>query len=330
METQQDEKTLVKSIVPSALAHAATAVVESLKINSISEEACRGRKVVVKRRNGHSAQLAEMANLYFRWSDIPIRFRARPDDWRRWEIGCFRLLNGDRFRAFACDSSTVRLDKVPGNSLWNHMERGTLTCSMLEAAAEELRRAHRFFSPEFNGPWSHGDATTPNFIYNEETGRARLIDFEIVHLKTLPAIFRHADDLLVFLLDMVGMVEDEQWLPFALAFLNAYGDAEVIAELRRRIVVPTGLASIWWGVRTNFAGATKVTARLGRLRHALRSFQLRRPARSAAATRQARRASSICQVTKAGMPRPISRARATSERASAPSPGMPSRLPTSR
>ena len=40
-----------------------------------------------------------------------------------------------------------------------------------------------------------------NVIYNEKT-RARLIDFEIRHEKSLPAAARHTDDLLVFLLDM--------------------------------------------------------------------------------------------------------------------------------
>src|SRR5437870_3507327 len=87
-------------LVPSVLANAATAVVDSLKINSISEKIRHGRRMVVKRRNGLSEQLAEMANLYFRWSDIPIRFWSDVKDWRRWEVNSFRMLNGDRFRAF--------------------------------------------------------------------------------------------------------------------------------------------------------------------------------------------------------------------------------------
>src|SRR5207237_10811959 len=91
-------------------------------------------------------------------------------------------------------------------------------------------------------------------------GRARLIDFEIVHENSLPAMARHADDLRVFLLDMVGMIPARQWLPFAICFLKAYGNREVVSELRKQLVIPSGLALIWWNVRTNI-GKTARTAR---------------------------------------------------------------------
>jgi hypothetical protein len=42
---------LLERFIPDGLSHAATAFVESLKINSISEERRRGRTVVIKRRN---------------------------------------------------------------------------------------------------------------------------------------------------------------------------------------------------------------------------------------------------------------------------------------
>jgi len=320
---------LTGGFVPEALAHAASAVVESLKVNSISEQVRRGRPVVLKHRNGHSEQLAEMANLYFRWSDLPIRFRSKINEWRRWEIDCFRMLNGDRFRVFAADKRTVCLDKLPGESLWEHMNRGTLTRDMLEAAGAEFRRAHRMWSDEFNGPWSHGDATMTNVIYNQDTGRARLIDFEIIHLQSLPAVVRHADDLLVFLLDLVSTFPGRSWLPLACSFLSAYGDNSVIRELRRQLVIPSGLAWIWWGVRTNFTNPAKMKRRLMRLRNAIGKLRAY-PSDGSVSARQIRRASSTCHVTKPGMPRPISRARAIKESAKAPSPGIPSKLPTKR
>src|SRR5204863_350428 len=92
----------------------------------------------------------------------------------------------------------------------------------------------------------------------EKAGCARLIDFEIRHEKSLPTTARQADDLLVFLLDMVGRIPNRQWLPFAICFLRAYNDGAVIRELKKRLVVPTGLALIWWNVRTNFTGTAKV------------------------------------------------------------------------
>jgi len=224
--------TLLERFIPDGLSHAATAFVESLKINSISEKLARGRPVVVKRRNIYGERAADLINFYFRLADIPIRFLSNVRDWRRWEAGCFQMLNGDRFRASVIDKQTVRLDKLPGQSLWDHMKQGTLAQRMLEAAGREYRHAHQFWRDEVGAPWSHADASTTNVIYDDKTNRARLIDFEIVHEKSWPATARHANDLLVFLVDMVETVPARQWLPFAISFLKTYADREVITELK--------------------------------------------------------------------------------------------------
>jgi hypothetical protein len=318
---------LAERLMPQALSNAAASFVDSLKINSISEAVRRRRRVVIKRRNVYGEQLADLANLYFRMSGIPIRFWSKADEWRRWELNCFRMLNGDRFRAFSAGPRTVCFDKLPGKSLWDYLNEGTLTRRMLEAAATELRRAHRFRSDELGGGWSHGDATTTNVIYNQRTGRARFIDFEIVHDRSLSAKSRQADDLLVFLLDIMAMAPSRQWLPFSLSFLNAYGDPVVLAELTSHLALPNGIAWIWWGVRTSFANPAKVRQRLERIRDVTanlgyyRAFAVNR-------TRQRRRASISCQEISPGIPRISSRTRAIRERANAASPGMPSRLPT--
>jgi len=320
---------LKERLVPQGLSNAASAAVEALKINSITEKVRRGRRVVMKRRNAHGEQMADLANFYFRTWNIPIRFLSKVKAWRHWEIKCFNMLNGDRFRAVASGERTVIEDKLPGESLWDHMKRGTLTGRMLRAAAREFHRAHQFWSDEFRDRWSHSDATTTNVLYDAKNDRARLIDFEIMHQRSLPAEARHADDLLVFLLDMVGSVSSRQWLPFALCFLNAYGAADVIAELRKRLVLPGGLAWIWWEVRTNFTKPAKVTRRLERLRTEIRRRGLHRPA-PAERARNKRRPSIICQTTRPGMPRASSRILAIKDRAKAAFPGMPSRLPTTR
>ena len=75
------------------------------------------------------------------------------------------------------DARTVRLDKVPGQSLWDHMNEGTLNKRMLEAADREYYRAHQFWRDESDGPWPHGNASMPSVIYDKNTRRARLIDF---------------------------------------------------------------------------------------------------------------------------------------------------------
>jgi hypothetical protein len=69
--------------VPQALSSAAATFVDSLKINSILEKARRGHRVVIKRRNVYGEQLADLANLYFRMSGIPIRFWSKTEEWQR-------------------------------------------------------------------------------------------------------------------------------------------------------------------------------------------------------------------------------------------------------
>lgn len=319
---------LIDKITPKTFRQFATAAVDFLKINSIEEKFRHGKPVIIKTRNGASEQIAESANLFFRLAEIPIRFWSKREDWQRWEVECFQMLNGDHFRAFAVRKNAVCVDKVPGKSLWDHMIGGTLTHQMMEAAAIEFRRAHQLWNAEFTGPWSHADATMQNVMYDDNTGRARLIDFEIVHEKSLTVTARHADDLTVFLLDLVAK-GPRQWLPLAISFVEAYGERDVLAELKEHLVVPTGLARIWWNVRTSFANAAKVKRRIELLRKALEALQVSATVATERA-RKRRRPSTICQITKPGIPMVNSRTRAMSESANAASPGMPSRLPTTR
>jgi hypothetical protein len=62
---------LLTPLVPQALTNATATFVDSLKISSTAEKVRRGRRVVIKRRNIYSEQLADLANLYFRMSGIP-------------------------------------------------------------------------------------------------------------------------------------------------------------------------------------------------------------------------------------------------------------------
>jgi hypothetical protein len=311
------------------LSNTAARFVEALKINSISEEVRRGRPVVVKRRNVYGERGADLINFYFSLAKIPIRYVSDTREWRRREINSFLMFNGDRFRAYSPDERTVCEDKLPGRSFWDHMKARTLTRRMVEAAGRAYRRAHQFPSDRHSKAWSHADASMPNVIYDEQAKRARLIDFEIAHEKSFPPVARHADDLRVFLFDMLENVTSGQWLLFAIPFLKAYGDGAVIAELETQLVIPSGLALIWWNVRTNFSETTKVKRRLGQLQSAIKKLELYRLA-SPKRERQKRRPSTICQVTKAGTPTARSRIRVIKEIAKAVSPGMPRRLPTRR
>jgi hypothetical protein len=322
-------KPLLDLLIPEGLSHAATSFVESLKINSLTEKARRNQRIVIKRRNIYGERAAGLINFYFRAAGIPIRYLSDVREWRRWEARCFQMLNGDRFGAKIMDNRTVRLDKLPGDNLWDHMNRGSLTPRMLRAAGSEYRRAHQFKSAQLGSAWSHGDASMTNVIYDEKSGRARLIDFEIRHESSLPETARHADDLLVFLLDMVGRVSSRRWLSFSICFLRAYHDVAVLRELKKRLVVPSGLAGIWWNVRTNFTASATVKRRFQALRRAISTLELHRSVATDSA-RKKRRPSINCQRMRPGIPTIKSRKRASKDMAKAVSPGMPRKLPTTR
>ena len=223
----------------------------------------------VKRRRAGSELVAAVANLFFWLGSSPIRVWINTEKWQRWELGCFHLLHDHTVEAFAEGSRTVCEDEVPGKSLLEHVNRGTLEPHMLEAAARELRRVHEFSCEELGDRWSHGDPHLDNAIYDQVAGRARLIDFEVIHDKSLPAVVRHADDLLVFLQDLMGRVEPKQWLPFAVCFIDAYDRPEVVAELRKRLFVPGGVAGLWWTLRTHYLERDEVVRRVDVLREAL-------------------------------------------------------------
>lgn len=313
--------------VPDGLSHAATSFVESLKINSISERTRRGRRVIVKSRNIYGRRVAELINFYFRMAGTGIRYVSDVRQWARWEKQCFELLNGTGFHAAITDSATVTLDKLPGKSLWDHMNDGSLTLAMLAAAGKEYRRAHALRVRAFSDGWSHGDASMTNVIYDQKTRRARLIDFEIMHEKSLTGRARHADDLLVFLLDMVDRASSRHWLSYALAFLRPYENPDVLAELRRRLIIPRGLALIWWNVRTNFAKAEKVRRRFKFLQTALARLEQQK-LYEADRARSSRRPSISCHASRPGTPTNRSRKRVIREIAKAVSPGMPRTLPS--
>jgi tRNA A-37 threonylcarbamoyl transferase component Bud32 len=242
---------------------------DSIKINTICPQKADSTPQFIKHRNAIGRQLARLTNFYFALAGVPIRYWSGARDWQNWEVKCFRMLNQDRYAARAIGDDTVCLDKIAGKSLWEYLTSGEMTREIVVAAARELRRAHQFWSHLYQGRWSHGDASASNFIFDEKTRRVRLIDFEIVHGASLSESQRHADDLLVFLLDLAGYISSRRWLPMSLAFLKGYDDSQVIAELRKRLFVPRGLARIWWNVRTNAKGAKHIGRRLDDLARAI-------------------------------------------------------------
>jgi len=248
---------------------AAGSLVDRIKINALSREIRDGRTMWIKRRHRMAGPILACANAFFRVAGNPVRALNDFGAWQRWEVECFVALHGDRFRAGADGPRAVAAEEVPGVNLSHHLRAGTLTPAMLAAAAVEMRRAHARPCAHFGAAWSHGDPHAGNFVYEEAGHRARLIDFEVQHHAALSADERHADDLLVFLQDLLGRIAPERWLPSARAFLAAYARPEIVARLRGRLVAPRGIARVWWAVRTTYLAPAELARRLAELRASL-------------------------------------------------------------
>lgn len=242
---------------------------DRIKINTLSREVRDGRPMWIKRRCRTAGPIMLGANQFFRMVGNPVCAIEDFGAWQRWEVDCFRALHGDRFFAHAEGTRAVAAEEVPGVNLSDHLDAGTLARPMLAAAAVELRRAHARTCDSYAGLWSHGDPHAGNFVYEAATNRARLIDFEVQHHPSLTADERHADDLLVFLQDMVGRVTQELWLPSAQTFLAAYDRSEIVARLRERLIAPRGVARVWWAVRTTYLAPAELARRLAALRATL-------------------------------------------------------------
>jgi len=173
---------------------------------------------------------------------------------------------------------------------------------------------------------TNGRMATPpppmSFMTPRTAGRA-LIDFEIMHERSMPAEARHADDLLFFTRHG-GKRFEPAMAVFPLCFLNAYGAADVVAEIRNGSfcqVVGGGFG----GSRTQLYQAGEGNATAGETSH--RNQALVFIAASAERARNKRRPS----ITLPDNQGPECRWRTRStlaikERAKAASPGMPRRL----
>lgn len=251
--------------MPSFLQFAGNAI-DAIRINSVRSEVRSGKRIWIKKRRPGVNPIIHSANAFFRLARNPISLFSDVQDWLAWEFASFQLLHPERL-AFLEDRAFCS-EELQGKSLSAHLESGSLSQSMLEAAADELRRAHGTKSESFPGGWSHGDPHLGNLLY-DNAGRVRLLDFEVSHDPSLEPRDRHADDLLVIVQDLIGRVGREAWPELPLAFLRSYGCPETLEALCRNLKLPSGIPRLWWAIRTSYMSTLELERRLGQLRAAL-------------------------------------------------------------
>ena len=244
-------------------------MIDKIRINQMRLKRRDGRLMWVKRRRRGSRVLAHSANLFFRLAGNPVSVMKDSWVWRQQEVASFRLLNGEEFLAFSEDDGSVWLEHLPGSDLDTLNHAGRLEVGMFYAAGLEFNRVHGLFSPRFRGPWSHGDPNFGNVIVDERTQRVRLIDFETAHVEKLSPDERHADDVAVFLLDLLGGVAEESVPAMAAAFLAGYNRPTILELAQSRLVIPAGFGRLWWGIRTRYAPLGVLRRRVALLRQCL-------------------------------------------------------------
>jgi hypothetical protein len=246
----------------------AGAMIDKVRINHVRLKRRNGKWMWVKRRRRGSGAVALGANLFFRLAANPISVAENARVWREQEVASFRLLNGEEFLAFS-EGDGVWLESLPGKDLQTLNDEGRLEEGALYAAGLEFRRMHGLFSPYFRGPWSHGDPNFGNVMFDQSTQRVRLIDFETVHAATSSPDDRHADDIAVFLLDLLGSVSEENLPAMAAAFLAGYNRPVIWELAESRWVIPNGFGRLWWGIRTEYVPLEILRRRLALLRQCL-------------------------------------------------------------
>jgi hypothetical protein len=254
--------------LPKFLALAGSAI-DTIKINKISRQTRDYRSVWVKERRLGSRSLTQCANLFFRLANNPVKVVADIQRWQRREVDSFNLVNGDQYSAAVDGPTAICIDALPGTDLDSLAKRNLIDSRVLQAAANELFRVHNLSSKKLRAPWSHGDPNMGNFIYDRKSHRARLIDFETVHLSRLSADERHADDVSVFLLNLLGSVSDADWPEMAKDFITAYNRPRILGIVRRGLVMPLGIERLWWAIRTNYISGEALGKRLKKLHQIL-------------------------------------------------------------
>lgn len=236
--------------------------IDATRVNEVVRGERDGTPVWIKRRRRCMSAVVAAGNVFLRLSRSRIVMFSSTARWKQRELDAARTLYGSDAAGDAGPRAIWSLH-VPGESLEHLLDRGALGPAALGAAAGALRAAHARVG-RAGDPFSHGDPHTQNVLFDGRT--ARLIDFETEHEPGLPAADRHADDVLVLALDLLGRAGRDDGVAAAAAVTLAYGDDALRARVRERLVPPRGLEAVLWSTRTARLPAPELAIRLSRLR----------------------------------------------------------------
>ena len=186
-------------------------------------------------RRWYATPMIVLGNVYMRWLGVGVTF-LHCQAWARWESAVHAALG----TCSSVNKTGVTIPRLSGMTvaaaLPGDREQALVAA---EASLRSLAAAHQLAVPWPDGidrPFSHGDATVVNVIYDPVTGVATWIDFETLHDPRLSVEHRRADDLRAWLCSAVeygGMKMADELIPIV---VRVYDDAPVLEELQRMLL----------------------------------------------------------------------------------------------
>ncbi len=242
-----------------------------VRVNQVQRRMLNGAAFFFKRRRAGAGVVIWFANRFLALAHSGIRMFARSGAWIEWEIYCAGLLYPERPAVRATSARALLIPEVSGITLRRLLLDGepAVTQAFVHAG-RELRRVHQIPCKHYQAAWSHGDLHLDNVIYDGNSERAVLIDFDTRHELRSETTRRHSDDLKVILLELMGLADDN-WSRAASAFVEEYGETSVLADLSRQLFVPQGFARLLWYTRTNCSSIPRIEPRLQRLREIIQA-----------------------------------------------------------
>jgi hypothetical protein len=235
-------------------------LIDAVRVNAVSQTAVSGQLGWLKRRKIGMDQVIQCGNIFLKISRSRIWMLPNCAAWVQWEMDCFSLLYGDRVQPQKSGDRGFWVNAMPGTSLLQWLEKGQLTPKMMTAAGQIFCQAHCCHSQFFQSGWSHGDSHLANVLYDAATGQAALIDFETQHWRHLSPIERQADDLLIFLLDILGRCEN--WAELLPVLFQSYDRPAVLQQLHQFLIVPTAWERLLWATRSNYLSTRQLQHRI--------------------------------------------------------------------
>jgi hypothetical protein len=227
--------------VLSASRHGSRAVLAMLlrrsKTCRVSRRSCGATSVYVRWRPWYSELLVPAGNAYMALIGEEVRFLPRRE-WLAWETRVYASLIGVHVDTDA--GGRLLVPGFPGVVLADFLRSDSCSDAQklagFQAAVASLRLAHAapvLWPDGIVRPFSHGDATARNVLYDPQATRATWIDFETLHTPSLPTESRHADDLRALMWSAAECLGPAHFDALCLAVITGYGNRAVLASLNQ-------------------------------------------------------------------------------------------------